>query len=132
MSCPRAADPVSLQRDKAPPAVQRLPLTYITQRQSHARHLLHVSSSSMAQKAVVELVPASTGLQSACPMQKKPVLHQHQQICLLYGIQVYLITELVTGGELLEAVLQRGSYSESEARLAFVQLLKGIQYLHSK
>ena len=47
-------------------------------------------------------------------------------------MQVYLITELVTGGELLEAVLQRGSYSESEARLAFVQLLKGIQYLHSK
>eukprot|EP00775_Hariotina_reticulata_P006898 gene6898-7114_t len=48
------------------------------------------------------------------------------------GNKVYLITELVTGGELLEAVLQRGSYSESEARLAFVQLLKGIQYLHSK
>jgi serine/threonine protein kinase len=47
-------------------------------------------------------------------------------------IQVYLITELVTGGELLEAVLQRGSYSEGEARLAFVQLLRGIQYLHSK
>ena len=45
--------------------------------------------------------------------------------------QVYLITELVTGGELLEAVLQRGTYSESEARLAFVQLLKGIRYLHS-
>jgi serine/threonine protein kinase len=47
-------------------------------------------------------------------------------------LQVYLITELVTGGELLEAVLQRGSYSEGEARLAFVQLLRGIQYLHSK
>lgn len=47
-------------------------------------------------------------------------------------IQVYLITELVTGGELLEAVLQRGTYSEAEARLAFVQLLKGIEYLHSK
>jgi serine/threonine protein kinase len=45
---------------------------------------------------------------------------------------VYLITELVTGGELLEAVLQRGTYSEAEARLAFVQLLKGIEYLHSK
>jgi serine/threonine protein kinase len=47
-------------------------------------------------------------------------------------LQVYLITELVTGGELLEAVLQRGTYSEAEARLAFVQLLKGIEYLHSK
>jgi serine/threonine protein kinase len=46
--------------------------------------------------------------------------------------QVFLVTELVTGGELLEAVLQRGTYSETEARLAFVQLLRGIQYLHSK
>jgi serine/threonine protein kinase len=45
---------------------------------------------------------------------------------------VYLITELVTGGELLEAVLARGSYSESEARACFVQLLRGIEYLHSK
>lgn len=52
--------------------------------------------------------------------------------CNLCWTQVYLITELVTGGELLEAVLQRGTYSEAEARLAFVQLLKGIEYLHSK
>lgn len=52
-------------------------------------------------------------------------------LCCAALCQVYLITELVTGGELLEAVLQRGTYSEAEARLAFVQLLKGIQYLHS-
>jgi serine/threonine protein kinase len=47
-------------------------------------------------------------------------------------VQVFLITELLTGGELLEAVLQRGSYNESEARLCFMQLLKGIEYLHSR
>jgi len=46
--------------------------------------------------------------------------------------QVYLITELVTGGELLEAVIRRGAYTETEARLCFIQLLKGIQYLHSR
>lgn len=51
---------------------------------------------------------------------------------LCCAVQVYLMTELVTGGELLDAVLQRGTYSEAEARLAFVQLLHGIQYLHSK
>ena len=46
--------------------------------------------------------------------------------------QVYLITELLHGGELLDAVLQRGSYNEADARLCFTQLLRGIEYLHSK
>ena len=46
--------------------------------------------------------------------------------------QVYLITELLHGGELLDAVLQRGSYNEQDARVCFAQLLKGIDYLHSK
>jgi len=46
--------------------------------------------------------------------------------------QVYLITELLTGGELLDAVLQRGSYNEADARNCFVQLLRGIEYLHAK
>lgn len=45
---------------------------------------------------------------------------------------MYLTTELVTGGELLEAVIRRGAYSEAEARRCFVHLLKGIQYLHSR
>lgn len=46
--------------------------------------------------------------------------------------KVYLITELLTGGELLDAVLERGQYSEADARLCFVQLLEGIAYLHSE
>ena len=46
--------------------------------------------------------------------------------------QVYLITELVTGGELLEAVIKRGAYREAEARACFEQLLRGIAYLHSR
>ena len=46
--------------------------------------------------------------------------------------QVYLITELLTGGELLDAVLQRGSYNEADARACFLQLLRGIEYLHAK
>lgn len=47
-------------------------------------------------------------------------------------MQVYLITEVLWGGELLDAVLERGSYSEADARLCFVQLLKGIEYLHRR
>lgn len=36
------------------------------------------------------------------------------------------------GGELLDAVLAKGSYSEADARLCFVQLLRGVHYLHSR
>lgn len=46
--------------------------------------------------------------------------------------RVYLVTELVTGGELLGAVLARGACGEREARVAFAQLLRGIDYLHSR
>ena len=46
--------------------------------------------------------------------------------------QVYLVTELLLGGELLDAVLERGSYSEADARMCFAQLLSGIDYLHSR
>ncbi len=45
---------------------------------------------------------------------------------------MYLITELLLGGELLDAVLARGSYSEADARSCAVQLLRGIEYLHSR
>lgn len=45
-------------------------------------------------------------------------------------LQVYLITELLEGGELLDAVLEQGSYSEADARVCFKQLLNGISYLH--
>ena len=50
----------------------------------------------------------------------------------MLAAQVCLITELLTSGELLDAVLQRGCYSEDDARECFVQLLKGIEYLHAK
>ena len=47
-------------------------------------------------------------------------------------LQVYMITELLLGGELLDAVLARGSYNEADARSCAVQLLRGIEYLHSR
>ena len=46
--------------------------------------------------------------------------------------QVYLILELLLGGELLDAVMAKGSYCEADARLCFVQLLRGVHYLHSR
>lgn len=48
------------------------------------------------------------------------------------GNKIYLITELLTGGELLDAVLEKGTYSEADARKCFRQLADGLKYLHSK
>jgi serine/threonine protein kinase len=46
--------------------------------------------------------------------------------------KVYLVMELVEGGELLDELAEQGSYSENDARRCFQQVLEGIQYLHSK
>eukprot|EP00873_Tetraselmis_striata_P041069 jgi/Tetstr1/461333/TSEL_006459.t1 len=46
--------------------------------------------------------------------------------------KVYLITELLTGGELLDAVLARGSYTEEDARVCFGKLLSALGYLHEQ
>eukprot|EP00210_Caulerpa_lentillifera_P006174 g5899.t1 len=46
---------------------------------------------------------------------------------------VYLVSELLKGGELLDAVLdQQEGYSEDIARSCFQQLMLGIHYLHSE
>jgi len=44
--------------------------------------------------------------------------------------KVYLLTELLNGGELLDAVLDKGTYSERDARKCFINLLHGVEYLH--
>ncbi|EFN53510.1 hypothetical protein CHLNCDRAFT_136852 [Chlorella variabilis] len=46
--------------------------------------------------------------------------------------RVYLIMELMRGGELLDALQAQGHYSEGDARTIFRQLIEALQYLHSK
>ncbi|PRP79028.1 calcium/calmodulin-dependent protein kinase I [Planoprotostelium fungivorum] len=45
---------------------------------------------------------------------------------------IYLVMELVTGGELFETIVERGSYSEKDASVVITQLLQAVQYLHGK
>ncbi|CAM6096512.1 unnamed protein product [Calypogeia fissa] len=51
--------------------------------------------------------------------------------CFFTSNSVYLITELVTGGELLDRVLAKGKYTENEAARTIHQVLMGVAYLHS-
>ena len=43
---------------------------------------------------------------------------------------VFMVTEVVHGGELLERITEEGSYSEADARRIIVQILKAVEYLH--
>uniref|UniRef100_A0A7S4KGT9 non-specific serine/threonine protein kinase n=1 Tax=Paramoeba aestuarina TaxID=180227 RepID=A0A7S4KGT9_9EUKA len=45
--------------------------------------------------------------------------------------RLFLVTELVTGGELFDQILEKGSYTEKEARKVARDMLRGISYLHS-
>mmetsp|Transcript_41986 Transcript_41986/g.102937 ORF Transcript_41986/g.102937 Transcript_41986/m.102937 type:complete len:509 (+) Transcript_41986:169-1695(+) len=45
--------------------------------------------------------------------------------------KLYLIIELVSGGELFDRVISKTHYSEKEAAVCFEQIISGINYLHS-
>ena len=40
--------------------------------------------------------------------------------------------ELVSGGDLFDRIVERGKYSESNARLVMRQLLSAVKYLHAR
>ena len=61
----------------------------------------------------------------------------HPNCIKLYAVyitprKVYIVTELVTGGELLDRVTERGNYTEKDAAGIIRQILSGVAYLHSK
>jgi len=45
---------------------------------------------------------------------------------------LYLVLELLTGGELFDNIIAKGHYSEADARTLTVTLLDSIKYLHSQ
>jgi len=45
---------------------------------------------------------------------------------------VYLVLEYISGGELFDQIVSRGSYGEKDARKIVKQILNGIEYLHDQ
>jgi len=44
---------------------------------------------------------------------------------------VYIVMELVTGGELFDRIVAKDHYSETEAASVFVEVMSAIDYIHS-
>jgi len=60
---------------------------------------------------------------------------EHPNIVRMYDLietpnYLYLVMELVTGGELFDKIVAKGSYSEKEACLVIKNVVSAIQYLH--
>ncbi len=46
--------------------------------------------------------------------------------------KLFIVMELVRGGDLFDRILERGKYSENTARQVMIKLLDAVSYLHSK
>ncbi|XP_070192144.1 calcium/calmodulin-dependent protein kinase type 1-like [Littorina saxatilis] len=45
---------------------------------------------------------------------------------------VYLVMELVTGGELFDRIVEKGSYTEKDASMLIRQVLEAVDYMHER
>lgn len=48
------------------------------------------------------------------------------------GPTIYIVQELISGGEMFDYIIDKGTYSEADAAKAFGEILEGLKYLHSK
>lgn len=63
-------------------------------------------------------------------------MFMHPHIVRLYEVidtpvDIYVITECCTGGELFDFIVERGKIPEDEARKFFQQIISGVEYCHS-
>lgn len=60
---------------------------------------------------------------------------RHPHIVRLHDLfdgpsKLYIVLELVPGGELFDQIVNKGSYEEQDAKLVVAQLLQGVEYMH--
>lgn len=47
-------------------------------------------------------------------------------------MQIFIVLELITGGELFDKIVAEGRFDENTARFYFRQLIKGLKYCHGQ
>ena len=50
----------------------------------------------------------------------------------LYSSKHYLVTELLGGGELFDAIIKKEHYAEEDARLVMVAITEALNYCHER
>lgn len=61
---------------------------------------------------------------------------KHKNILPLHDVYenstyIFLVLELITGGELFDSIVEKGHYSEKDACTIIRSILEAVQYLHS-
>lgn len=61
----------------------------------------------------------------------------HDNVIKLFEVHesdthIYLILELLRGGELFERIIKKGIYTEKDAAIMMKKLLSALEYMHSK
>lgn len=123
----------------------RVPLDIVTGAFGTVKLGVHrLTNTRVAIKVVPKSLQPSASSSSADPSSPLSLLTRelhhhrrlrHQHILALYEIiatesSIYLVTELCSGGELFDYLVERGRLSLSETRRIFGQLVLGVAHLH--
>ena len=69
----------------------------------------------------LSIVTTDESLLASCPIQ-----------VLASRTKIYMVMELVEGGELFDTIIHRGKLEEGQARKYFQQLIDAVDYCHSR
>lgn len=61
-----------------------------------------------------------------------PYIVRLHDVFVAPGVAIYLVMELLHGGDLFDRIVQKGNYSESESRKVMRRLLNAVYYLHEE
>jgi len=90
-------------------------------------------------KVAIKIIQKPTGSKIAMLKAEVDILTKcdHPNVVKMYACYetdkiLYLVLELLTGGELFDCIIAKGHYSEADARSLSVTLLDAIKYLHEQ
>ena len=88
-------------------------------------------------KAEVRAPPRALFLSAAAPRPRSDIMTkiQHENVVKLFEVHetpqtLFLVMELLTGGELFDRIIAKGHYSEADARKLAITILTAIKHLH--
>jgi len=103
---------------------------------SEVKQAIHKETKKMVAIKIIDRAKCKgkeSMIQSEIEILKKV---EHPNIIKLYDMfespdKIYLVMELVSGGELFDSIVERGKYTEKDSAELIYQILKGVEYLHS-